>query len=368
MRLFFICLLVLSLGAVTGVGGLLAWQRYSPESAPTLPETSPTPTPVPPLLVYTFDALREQPVEPAVVTVGAEEIAGDDTYSVVPFTMTVLDRTMSGVVNLPADVSASTSAVVMLRGWVPANAYAPGVGTKNVAERLAKSGFVTIAPDFFGYGTSDPEPTDEWQARFEKPLVILSLLKALSETGLTLSDGSVFKPASTGIWGHSNGGQIALSSLAILQESVPTSIWAPVTAPFPYSILYYSDEEADEGQQTRKWIGIFDKTYDARAFSFTNYLDGLRGPLLLQQGGNDDATLKWWSDEFVQKLVTENERRADIVATSSAMVTPSGALTPITYDYLLYPASDHNMRPDWETAVQKDIEFFTRELTLSPAQ
>jgi fermentation-respiration switch protein FrsA (DUF1100 family) len=152
-----------------------------------------------------------------------------------------------------------------------------------------------------------------------------------------------------------------------------------VTAPFPYSILYFSDEEADEGKQSRKWISLFDNLYDARQFSFTNFLDGLRGPVQLQQGTNDDAVLKWWSDEFVQKLKSENVRRAELVkmqekesrasesatetlAPEQAVATPVGALEPITYDYFVYQGADHNMRPDWDSVIAKDVEFFTREL------
>ena len=379
MRMVAPIVLSIFIGAVVGISGVILWQKTQTPIPFFTPNPTPTPEPERPLLRYTFEQLRSTEVAPTAVSLSADDISSDEGVRTFIYSSTPLERKMTGVVNLPATVTASTSAIIMLRGYVPPNQYAPGVGTKNAARVLAQAGFVTIAPDFFGYGDSEAEPKDEWQARFEKPLTVISLLKGLRTTGFTLPDGTGFTPKSIGLWGHSNGGQIALSSLAILQEPIPTALWAPVTAPFPYSILYFSDEEADEGKQSRKWISLFDNLYDAQPFSFTNYLDGLRGPVQLQQGTNDDAVLKWWSDEFVQKLKSENVRRAELVkmqekesrasesatetlAPEQAVATPVGALEPITYDYFVYQGADHNMRPDWDSVIAKDVEFFTREL------
>lgn len=379
MRSFILSSIFVVVGVVVGIAGVVVWQRTQTPISLFSPESTIAPESATPLLAYTFEALRQTPIKPATIVLADEAIDQDEEYQAVVYHATVLGRSMSGVINLPAEVTASTSAIVMLRGWVPATQYSPGTGTKNAAQRFAKAGFVTIAPDFFGYGTSDPEPTDEWQARFEKPLAVLELLTGLQTSGIMLPNGAQFRPASVGLWGHSNGGQIALSTLVIAQQPIPTALWAPVTAPFPYSILYYSDEEADEGQSARKWISLFERTYDARQFSFTNYLDGLRGPLQLQQGTNDDAVLKWWSDEFVQKLKHENERRENVLrqdanvgqgkmaesateSGSAETMLPAAALQPINYEYFLYPGADHNLRPDWETVVARDIAFFRKEL------
>lgn len=369
MRVLLLVLIGVLIGVGASVGGVIFWQKTQQPIPLFAPDPTAAPEPARPLLKYSFEQLRQAVVEPAPLTLTADEIFQDEQYRVITFTAQPLGRTMSGVVNLPASASASTSAVLMLRGFVPANQYSPGVGTKNAAAALAQAGFVTVAPDFFGYGTSDPEPTDEWQARFEKPLIALALLRGLQELGFTLPDGSKYLPAEVGVWGHSNGGQIALSAQAIAQERIPTSLWAPVTAPFPYSLLYFTDEEPDEGQASRKWISIFEKVYDARQFSFTNYLDGLRGPLQLQQGTNDDAVLQWWSDEFVQKIEAENERREKLMKTyalsdidAQQTATPASALQPIEVEYQLYQGADHNLRPSWDEAIAKDIEFFRREL------
>ncbi len=378
MRSLIFGILVLLIGGGIGVSGVIYWQKTQIPNSLFTPDATAAPEPERPLLAYSFPQLRQTTVKPAIISLVEEDVLKDDRYRVFTYTSDPLDRKMSGVINLPNDISASTSAILMLRGWVPPNQYAPGVGTKNVAAELAKAGFVTIAPDFFGYGDSDPEPTDEWQARFEKPLIAKAVIDGLRSNGIILPDSTTYMPTNIGIWGHSNGGQIALATLVAFEEELPTSLWAPVSAPFPYSILYFSDEEEDEGQASRKWISIFEKQYDARQFSLTNYLDGLRGPLQIQQGTNDDAVLKWWSEEFVQKIAKENLKRAEQVkaeSDSTASSSESAGITdesvtasssssqqPIHYSYIEYPGADHNLRPDWSAAVAKDIEFFSSEL------
>jgi hypothetical protein len=89
----------------------------------------------------------------------------------------------------------------------------------------------------------------------------------------------------------------------------------------------------------------------------------------LQQGTNDDAVLKWWSDEFIVKIKKENLRREaereklhDALSSGTVSASIDLDLEPIRYEYFLYQGADHNLRPDWDTAVARDITFFQREL------
>ena len=63
-------------------------------------------------------------------------------------------------------------------------------------------------------------------------------------------------------WGHSNGGQVALTILEITGKDYPTTLWAPVTKPFPYSILYYTDESEDKGKYIRRELSRFENLYN----------------------------------------------------------------------------------------------------------
>ena len=365
--------LLVAIGYIAGgLGWFTAGSRLS---FPEILVVNPTPVPKP-LQKYALDELRDYPFQTSKIQV-KEKVSDEEGYSEYLFSFTTVGKTMSGLMTvplpLPEDLNNQTT-IVMVRGYVPPESYVSGVGTSPAARYFAKQGFITLAPDFFGFGTSDPEPMDEWEARFIKPIAVIELIKSLQSEGLT-GEGMNF-PATNkvGIWAHSNGGQIALSSLEVMEESIPTTLWAPVTAPFPYSVLYYGDEVADEGKQQRAWIAMFEKIYNAADFSLTQHLDLLAGPLQIHHGTNDDAALKTWSDEFVDKLDLENEKRGNqlellISATQSAeldtkLSSSSALLKPIDYEYFVYPGADHNLRPvdNWNLAVSRDVLFFQRNL------
>ncbi len=334
------------------------------------------PTPVPkPLQKYAIAELKQYPFQTSKIRV-AEKVVDHDGYSEYLFTYTTMGKAMSGLLTVPLPLPEDQSdlrTIVMLRGYVPPENYVSGIGTSPAARQFAKQGFITFAPDFFGYGGSDAESSDEWEARFIKPIAVVELIRSLQTEGVAGDIMHLPTTQNIGIWAHSNGGQIALSALEIMGEPIPTTLWAPVTAPFPYSILFYGDEVADEGKSQRAWISMFEKIYNAADFSLTQHLDLLSGPLQIHHGTNDEAALKTWSDEFTIKLDLENDRRADRLlnleqATQSAdfdekLSTSSALLQPIEYQYFVYPGADHNLRPveNWNSAVSRDISFFQKE-------
>lgn len=349
-------------GVILGIlASVLINYLQSDQTEVVVPFITPSPSPKP-LLAYTIPALQQRTYVPRQITVeSVVEDTDDFTSYIVSFQP--LDKRMTALLNVPKPLPATAAAVVMLRGYAPPEGYVSGTGSKNSSRALARAGFVTIAPDFFGYGESAPEPTDSWQARFEKPIIVAELLAGLEQFSLsiptTLIDPTTTKQiriTSLGLWGHSNGGQIALSTLEVLQSPIPTVLWAPVTAPFPYSILFFSDEYADEGKETRKWLSLLERDYDVLDFSLTQYLDSLRGPIQLHHGTADEAALKTWSDEFVAKVELENERRNELAATDSA------ALSPIEVEYFVYPGADHNLTPGWDVAMARTTIFFTDHL------
>jgi pimeloyl-ACP methyl ester carboxylesterase len=334
------------------------------------PFISTTPVAELPLLKYSIPRLKDWPFKTSPLTI-EKELLSTPTYKSYLFSYQTLDQKMTGQLNVPVASTSSKPAIVLIRGYVPSEIYETGVGTKNAAAFFAEHGYVTVSPDFFGYGGSDPEPKDSWQARFEKPLVVVELLRSLEAQPLiTPTQTEPILINTIGMWAHSNGGQIALTTLEALGRNIPTTLWAPVTAPFPYSILFFSDEAADEGKSTRNSIADFEADYDAFDFSLTQHLNLLFGPLQIQHGLSDEAALQVWSVEFIDKIKVENARRKAAAVSSAASATNAAtvkvisdpALEPIEVKYFTYPNTDHNMRPNWDIAIQKDLDFFNRHL------
>lgn len=351
-------------GYVVGALNLLHLDNNQGLLSPLVPEPTPIPTP---LNAYTIPGLRQYDFQDSEIVID-ELVKETDQYREFLFHFTTMGKRMSGMLTAPgkdAEVQVERPVIVMVRGFVPAESYAPGVGTQPAARYFASKGFTTFAPDFFGFGTSDPEPPDEWEARFIKPIAVIELIQSIGLRGVDSDLDKVAPNRPIGMWAHSNGGQIALTALEITSASIPTTLWAPVTAPFPYSILFYGDEADDEGRQQRAWISLFEKIYDASQFSLTDYLQYLAGPLQIHHGTLDEAAPIAWSDEFIQKLEAENTRREGIEdpATPSAELI-SEPMTPIDYRYYKYSGADHNLRPveNWNLAVQRDVAFFAETL------
>ncbi|MBI1864107.1 alpha/beta hydrolase [Candidatus Woesebacteria bacterium] len=238
------------------------------------------------------------------------------------------EASISGQLNVPKE-SSNFPVIVMVRGYVDKEIYQTGVGTQHAGEFFAQNGFITIAPDFLGYGTSSPESKDVLESRFQTYTTVLSILESLSSVQ-KWDQKNVF------IWAHSNGGQIALTTLTITGKSYPTVLWAPVSKPFPYSILYYTDELPDEGKYLRAQIAKFENLYNVNLYSFDKYLDRIKAPIQVEQGTTDDAVPVKWTNDLVKRL---KDKEVDV-------------------KYNTYEGSDHNLTPAWNEVVYKDILFF----------
>lgn len=328
------------------------------ENSPLLSPFSANEAPELPLLQYTIPSLAKQRFlpSPIIVEKTLDETADFTSYL---FSYTSTDRKITGQLNVPnqlltANQSPAAPIIILVRGYVDQAEYETGVGTQNAAAVFAQNGYVTLAPDFLGFGESDPEPADVWEARFIKPINLIELITSLKanptlQTPLPTPQAVDLDYEKIGLWAHSNGGQIALTALEVLGEPIPATLWAPVTAPFPYSILFFTDENEDEGKEARAWIAQFERDYDAREFSLTQYLDRLTGSLQLHHGTADENALQIWSEEFVGKIAAENTRRTSSTETE---------LPEIELEYFTYPGADHNLLPGWDLAIQRDLTFF----------
>jgi len=245
-------------------------------------------------------------------------------------------KKVSGQINQPAgsEPVGGWPVVIMIRGYVDREIYQSGIGTQHAAEYFAKNGFLTLASDFFGYGESDMPPNNSLEERFLCPIEVLQLVASLK--GLPQVN-----PEKVSIWGHSNGGQIVLSVLEISGKNYPTVLWAPVSKPFPYSILYYTDEYDDYGKALRQLIAGFDTQYDANEFSIHNYYDWIEAPIQIHQGTADESIPLKWSEDLEKTLRDKGK----------------------TVKLYVYPGADHNLAGgdnSWNLAVQRSLEWFEK--------
>jgi len=284
-----------------------------------------------PLLKYTFSALAKREYQGSEIKFG-KTLNDQPTFKSFEFSYLSDGKKVTGLLNLPKK-EGKLPVVVMLRGYVDLQIYQTGVGTKKPAEYFAENGFITLAPDFLGYGDSDPEDKDILINRFEKPVTVLNLLSSVKN--LSQADtNNIF------LWGHSNGGQIVLSVLEISGQSIPTTLWAPVTRGFPESVLNYSAQLDDNGKIVADRISDFNKEYDPKLFSISGYFEKVTAPIQIHLGTWDEYIKEVWMEEFVEELKSLNKE-----------VT-----------YFTYPKDNHQLKKFWETVVGRDLEFFKKNL------
>jgi len=309
-----------------------------------IPKTKPLP-----LLKYTFENLKNTNFPKSKITFG-EKIDETNDYISQIFYFDVPEKPdstntlkVSGLANIPKG-QGNYPVIVMFRGYMPKETYKSGAGSQPSAKVLAKNGFITLAPDFLGYGESASPSAVLFEDRFQTYLTALTLISSVTNLNDEISSLYPEIKADTdkiGVWGHSNGGQIALSALAISGVSYPTVLWAPVSKPFPYSILFYTDETDDRGKALRYALSIFEKDYDTELFSPANYYSWIKAPIQIHQGTADEEVLPFWTDELVDTLKKNN----------------------IDVTYFKYSGADHNLLPSgWNNAVLREIEFFKEEL------
>lgn len=281
---------------------------------------------------YSFSRLRKQEPEYGPIVLG-RIVERFPTFTSFMFSFQTHGKTVTGLLNLPRS-GGKHPVIMMMRGYVDKEIYYSGLGTKRAGEVFAKEGYITIAPDFLGYGGSDPESEDIFEARFEKPQTILDLLAALE----TLKQADAER---IGLWGHSNGGQITLSILEITQKPYPTVLWAPVTQAFPDSILEYVDELPDSGEYIRSTLVKFDAHYQTQDYSIASHWNDIAAPLQFHQGAADEEVGMKQTQEVVGEL-------KDLGKTVSLFT---------------YPGENHNFtKGSFDLVIQRSLDFFSKAL------
>jgi len=288
-----------------------------------------------PLDRYTIPNLQKAVFHPSQIVLDGAT-ATTSAYTVYTFHYRSEGKRVTGVATVPNSPKPANGypVVVQFRGYVDVGKYYPGEGTDHSAQVFASNGFLSLAPDFLGYGGSDMPSTDVFEERFQTYTTGLTLLASIGT--LPIADST-----RVGVWGHSNGGQIALTVLETAGKAYPAILWAPVSKPFPYSILYYTDETDDQGKLLRRELARFEDVYDTDLYSLTNYVGNIKGPLQIHQGTADAEVPLPWTDDFVKTLQDKH----------------------ITVEYFTYPGADHNLTPGWNTVMARNVAFFVTQLT-----
>jgi fermentation-respiration switch protein FrsA (DUF1100 family) len=300
---------------------------------------------------FSLKSLQTYPYKASPLIINAF-VSGTDQYSAYNFSYTSMGLTVSGRLRLPKIPPQNIKGIIiLLRGFQNASNYSTGKGTEYMGRYYLRNGYAVIAPDFLGYGASSatPSPTEAHQfySTVNAVELYMSLLSPrISYIASVPQSARIALPASFKkifLWGHSNGGQVAIQTLEILKKPIPTVLWAPVSLAFPDSAAFY--REGRTGAQST-WAEQFKKDYTAADFSLYAYLPNIAAgtPILLEQGTLDTAVPKSWSDTFSKAVADENTKRTEA--------------NKIKLTYQIYPDANHNLEPFSSTVYARDVAFW----------
>jgi len=300
---------------------------------------------------FSLESLQSYPYKTSPITIQKLSFKNSLQYAY-NVTYTSMNLTVSARLSIPNIKQDNIKGIViMLRGHQFPGNYYTGKGTENPAKGYLQRGWAVIAPDFFGFGSSSQTPAPESLHQFYSTINAVELYKSLESAGNNLFHFSSAVPQAERIslpvkfkkiviWSHSNGGQVALHFLTIIQKPVTTVLWAPVSLGYPDSAAHYA--------RNPELAETFKSEYPAKDFSFFTYLNKIapNTPILLEQGDKDKGVPKAWNDALSQAIKEENIRRA------------KAGIGNILLRYEVYTNADHNLNPYWSTVLARDVAFW----------
>jgi dienelactone hydrolase len=298
---------------------------------------------------YSLKSLQSYPYTASDVTI-TRFVSDTGGYYAFDIAYTSMGLTVSGRLRVPK--AAPKGLILMFRGHQFERGYYTGKGTENIGRRFLEAGYATVAPDFFGYAASSATPAPTQAHQLYSVINAVELYLSMEKPVFKIAPG-VTVPADAraalpdaftkfGVWGHSNGGQVAVHFLEMVKKPIPAILWAPVT-------LDYSDSVAHYGRNLA-WAEAFKASHIAADFALRTYLGNIAPgtPILLEQGTADVAVPQAWSDDFAAVVAAENAKRP--------------AAAKIALDYRLYEKANHDLEPHLQTVWARDVAFWNRYL------
>lgn len=245
-----------------------------------------------------------------------------------------------GYLTVPASVKPPKGfpAILLLHGYVNPQNYSPLEDYAASQDGLARAGFVTFKPDFRGHGQS------EGQA-LSSPFAESYLIDALNALS-ALKIHPAVDPERIGLWGHSNGGAIALRVLVISKDIKAAVIWAGVVGTYQDLLETYRPRVP--------WLPLVNDTVflQQHGLPSTNplfwnkldiypYLKEITTPVQLHHGLADEEV----PPEFSIHLKNELESLGKPV------------------EFYSYPGANHNFTgPAFNLALRRSVDFFKKHL------
>lgn len=203
------------------------------------------------------------------------------------------DLTITGVMNVPHG-EGPFPVIILNHGYIPPDRYWSGADTWFASEYLAQQGYLTISPDFRGWGGSD-----DGDNFFRTGLVVDALNLISSLPSLSQAD-----PERVGMWGHSLGGGVTIKAITVDPRIKAAVLYASVSANNAENIRRWGSgsRSGSDGTTLQAYLQAVNDPAFLRKTSALYYFDRLTAPVQIHQGTADTVTPPRWAQATFNAL------------------------------------------------------------------
>jgi dipeptidyl aminopeptidase/acylaminoacyl peptidase len=236
-------------------------------------------------------------------------------------------------------------AIVFVHGYIPPNEYKTTEKYVAYVDSFARNNYVVFKIDLRGHGGSEGDALGSYYSNG----YVTDALNAAS----SLQKYPGVNSEKIGMWGHSMGGNITLTSVVVSSKIKAAVIWAGVFATFDDNFMSWRNRRRQTnpssldpsralGQSLIDQYGTPSQSSEFwREATPTNYLNSVTAPLQLHHG-TADASVPVEFSELLKNKFDEAEKTAELH---------------------LYPGADHNISgSSFGTAMNRSVEFFDKFL------
>lgn len=232
--------------------------------------------------------------------------------------------------------------IIFNHGYIPPAEYRTTERYIAYVDGFARNGYIVLRSDYRGHDKSEGQPSGAYGSNGYTIDVLNSVasVKKLPEAN----------PNKIGMWGHSMGGYITLRNMVTTKDIKAGVIWAGVVASYPDLLRNWRRSGPTRVPVTgsRSWRVALTEQYGSpeqnpqfwNSISANSYLSDISGPLQLHHGTADDSVPVEFSEKLEKQMIKAGK----------------------TVELYTYPGDDHNISTNFNSAMNRSIEFFNKYL------
>lgn len=236
--------------------------------------------------------------------------------------------------------------IIFNHGYISPSQYKTAEKYEAYVDGFARVGYIVFKSDYRGHGNSEGIA----EGGHTSPAYTIDVLNALS----SLKKFKDANPQKIGMWGHSMGGGITLRAMVISKDIKAGAIWAGTVG--SVNSNFSGRERANHAHPSSDTDSGAGPNYNQRleqeygtasqnpqfwnAIDPLNYLEDLTSPIQLQHGLADSEVNPKVSQELNDKLKALGKN----------------------VEYYTYAGDNHNISNNFNTAMQRSVEFFNKYL------